>query len=117
MDYEKNETVYESEGYVERNTGVMVGLIVGVSVATLVLIFMGVLGGQVYQQTESDINAINDTTIKQYVKDSITSGFKAQKLTGNYLPIIVLAVVIFVVLGLVTGLGGGASYGGYEGAL
>ena len=110
---------YESEGYVTENIGAMVFLIVGVGIATLVLIFVGVLGGQVYQQVESDIDAITNTTIKNHVKNSIIAGFEALETTGNYLPIIVLAVIIFIVLSIVMGLGafggmggGGANYGG-----
>jgi len=110
--------IYQSEGVVDTSVGAITGLIIGVSVATLVLIFMGVLGGQVYSNTQSDIEAINDTTIKGYVTDAITNAFKAQSMTGKYLPIVVLAVIIFLVLGLITGLGQGATagyYGGYGG--
>ena len=110
---------YETEGQVTANIGAMVFLIVGVGIATLVLIFVGVLGGQVYQQVESDIDAITNTTIKNHVKNSIIAGFEALETTGNYLPIIVLAVIIFIVLSIVMGLGafggmgaGGATYGG-----
>jgi len=113
----ESEMIYQSEGYTEPNVAVVINLVIGVSIATLVLIFMGVLGGQVYANTEADIQAINDTTIKGYITDAITSGFKAQNLTGKYLPIIVLAVIIFVVIGLVTSLGGTrtAGYPGYPG--
>jgi len=101
----KEKLVYRKKGQIQQNVGAVIFLIMGVGVATLVLIFTGVLGGQVYSQVEPDINAINDTTIQGYVKDAITSGFKSLKVTGNYLPIIVLAVIIFIVLGLVMTLG------------
>lgn len=55
-----------------------------------------------------------DLTIENSVKGSITSGFSALEQTGDYLPIIVLAVVIVMVLGLVVGfaaMGGGKSGG------
>lgn len=115
----KAEFEYEAEGYVTENVGAIVFLIVGVGIATLVLIFVGVLGGQVYQQVEADIDAITNTTIKNYIKDSIISGFKALDTTGSYLPIVVLAVIIFVVLSIVMGLGAFGGYGGqrYGGAL
>jgi len=113
----KAKLVYKKKGAVQEQTGAVILLIMGVGIATLVLIFVGVLGGQVYSQVEPDITAINDTTIQGYVKDSITSGFKALKTTGNYLPIVVLAVIIFVVLGLVMGLGRTTSYGYYGSAL
>ena len=50
-----------------------------------------------------DIDNISDATIKGHVKSGITSGFNALEQTGNYLPIIVLAVVISLVLTLVLG--------------
>lgn len=106
----KTSLIYKKKGAVQEQTGAVILLIMGVGVATLVLIFVGVLGGQVYSQVEADINAINDTTIQGYVKESITSGFKALKVTGGYLPIVVLAVIIFVVLGLVMGLGRTTTY-------
>ena len=116
--FEEDELVYEKEGYVQQTVGTVIGLIIGVGVATMVLIFVSVLGGQTYQMTEADIQAINDTTIKSYVTDAITSSFKALSQTGKYLPLIVLAVIIAVVLAVVIGLGartGGFGY--YGGAL
>ncbi len=182
---------YETEGQVTENIGAMVFLIVGVGIATLVLIFVGVLGAQVYQQVEptldllsgAEVNAslgsvvngtlgsfshddivsgtlaiidrttanvipltnftidydagtymlINNTAngtmnasftwgdieVSNSIKSSIISGFEALEMTGNYLPIIVLAVIIFIVLSIVMGLGAfggmgasGATYGG-----
>lgn len=107
------EFVYEEEGTVQQNIGAMIAMIVGVGIATLVLIFVGTLGGATYNQVETDINNINDTTIKSYVKDSITSSFQALKTTGDYLPLIVLATVIFLILGMVMSLGIFGGYGGY----
>lgn len=111
------EVVYEIDGYAaSMSSGEIIALIVGVGVATLVLIFVGVLGGQSYSLTETDINNINNTTIQGYIKDAISSSFKALKTTGNFLPLIVLAVIIFLVIGLVIGgLGGFAGYGGRGG--
>jgi ABC-type multidrug transport system fused ATPase/permease subunit len=111
---------YESEGYVTENVGAIVFMIVGVGIAVLVLIFVGVLSGQVYQQVETEIDAINNTTISGHIKESIISGFEALETTGNYLPIVVLAVIIFVVLSIVMGLGSfGTGFSGnrYGGAL
>ena len=45
-----------------------------------------------------------DQTIQTSVKSGITSGFEALEQTGNYLPIIVLAIVISLVLALVLGM-------------
>jgi hypothetical protein len=152
-------------------------LIVGISVATIVLIFAGSLGGQTYATVESDINAVGvtdvsgesftasnetwvslnqnslitgtitvynasgndntsdftvnttdgtlkvtgddtlngtsctidythgDKTIQNHVKNGIVNGFKALSQTGGYMPLIVLAVVIFMVLSMILGLG------------
>lgn len=115
---QKTEFLYESEGYVTENVGAIVFLIVGVGIATLVLIFVGVLGGQVYQQVEPDIDAITNTTIKESIKTSVISGFEALETTGSYLPIVVLAVIIFIVLSIVMGLGAfGGGYQSYGSAL
>lgn len=103
MDKNQEFEKFEMEGQAAGAVGAIITLIVGVGVATLVLIFVGTLGGQTYNLVESDIDAINDTTIKTSVKSGITSGFEALDQTGNYLPIIVLAVVIFLVLSLVLG--------------
>lgn len=102
----------------QENVSAVIFLIVGVGIAVLVLIFVGVLGGQTYQLTESKIDAITDTNVQSDVKSAIQSGFEALKTTGDYMPIIVLAIVIFIILGLVLGLsyvngrGGGGGYGG-----
>jgi hypothetical protein len=57
-------------------------------------------------------------TIRDNIKNSIVSGFKALNVTGGYLPIVVLAVIILLVLGLVMGFSGaGAGRASYSGAL
>lgn len=112
---EKREPIYRKSGYVQNEVGVVIGLIIGVGVATMVLIFVGVLGGQTYQMTEADIQAINNTEIKTYVTDAITNSFKALSQTGKYLPLIVLAVVISIVLMLVINIGGRGPTGYYYG--
>ncbi|MFW6122378.1 MAG: hypothetical protein ACOC80_15965 [Petrotogales bacterium] len=94
---------YTKKGQASGAVGAIITLIVGVGVAVMVLIFIGALGGQTYNLVESDIDGINDTTIKDSVKNGITSGFEALEQTGDYLPIIVLAVVIALVLSLVLG--------------
>lgn len=94
---------YKKKGQAGGAVSSIITLIVGVGVAVMVLIFIGALGGQTYNLVESDIDNINDTTIKESVKGGITSGFEALEQTGDYLPIIVLAVVIALVLSLVLG--------------
>ena len=90
----------------------MIVLIVGVAIAVLIMIFVGALSGQTYNLVETDLDAINDTTIKTSVKSSITSGFEALEQTGNYLPLLVLAVITALVIGLVLSFG---SFGGMGG--
>ena len=105
---------FKKEGQVQV-VGAIITLIVGVGVGVLVLIFVGALGGQTYNLVEEDINGINDSTIQASVKNGITSGFESLEQTGNYMPIIVLAVVIGLVLTIILGftafgnMGGGRS--------
>lgn len=94
-------SLYHKKGQSAVAVGAVITLIVGVGVAVLVLIFVGSLGGQTYELVETDIDAITNTTIKNSIKASIVSGFDALEQTGSYLPIIVLAVVISLVLALV----------------
>lgn len=103
---------YEKKGQMGGVVGSIIALIVGVGVATLVLIFVGTLGGQTYQLTESKIDAITNTTIKRYIKDGVVSGFSALKQTADYMPLIVLAIIIALVLGLVLSMGGLGRGGG-----
>jgi hypothetical protein len=118
---------YRKEGFADGSVSAIITMIVGVGVAVLVLIFVGSLGGQTYNLVESDIEtigvvymangSINTTasnyTIQNSIKGGVISGFEALEQTGDYLPIIVLAVVITIVLGLVLTMGG--LTGGYRG--
>lgn len=103
---------YEKKGQMQGVVGAVVMLIAGIGVAVLVLIFVGSLGGQTYQLVETDIDAITNTTIKDHIKSGIISGFSALENTGKYLPIIVLAVVITLVLVMVLGMTNIAGMGG-----
>ena len=105
---------YQKKGQLGGAVGAIVTLITGVGVSVLVLIFVGTLGGQTYNLVEDKIDAISNVTIRNSVKEGIVSGFDALKQTGDYLPIIVLAVIITIVLALVLGftaLGGGGAQG------
>lgn len=109
------ENQYVKRGQMGGAVGAVIALITGIGVAVLVLIFVGALGGQTYNLVEDDIDNISDATIKGHIKSGITSGFSALEQTGDYLPIIVLAVVIALVLTLVLGFtafGGGSGRGG-----
>ena len=170
------EKIYEKKGAVQESTNAMLALITGVGIGILALIFVGVLGGQVYSNVEPDIESIGGTVVNETVgtadanghfagylnktpvvagsetitcggevvpdanytlnytsgylevnynttacqngdvlatydwgdaaiaksiKAAIVSGFKALKLSGGYMPILVLAAIIALVLGLV----------------
>jgi hypothetical protein len=161
----------------KESVGGIIALVTGIGIGLMVLIFVGVLAGQTYQLTETNIEAIgnnivinetftplnntevsldhssiqsgtliiiNSTTaqtlslanfsidydtgiltlthvrynntelkasytwgsveIRSGVKGSITSGFSALETTGDYLPIVVLAIVIGIVLSMVLGM-------------
>ena len=115
QELKKELKLFEEKGQIQASIGAIITLVVGVGVAVLVLIFVGVLGGQTYQLVESDLDSITNDTIRTSIKNSIISGFSALEQTGDFLPIIVLAVVIFLVLSLVLGFtafGGGIGGGG-----
>jgi len=179
---QKTKKLYKKKG--QSAVGAMIALIVGVGVGTLVLIFVGALGGQTYNLVETDLNDISgkvvnekinvtngvetsfgydgvneatlalgnqtepvgvgnftidyaegkltlntatydgqeiianytfgDSSIETSLKAGIVSAFEAQEQTGEYMPIMVLAVVIGLVLTIVLGFtafgnGGGRS--------
>lgn len=104
---------YYEEGVVAVAIQSTVQLVVGVGAVILIMIMIGTLGGSMYNATQSNINAINDTTIKGYVTSSISSSFQALSQTATYIPIIVLASITFLVLFLVVaGSSGLVGYGG-----
>ena len=106
---------FNKKGNVAVAVGGVISLIVGLGVATLVQIFVGVLGGKVYQQTEADINLISNSTVRDSIKNGIVSSFQANEQTGDMLPIVALSFMIILVLGLLVGMfqfGGGGSFGG-----
>lgn len=103
----EQKTKYMKKGqFAGAAVGNIITLLVGVGVAVLVLIFVGSLGGQTYNLVEPDIDTITNVTIQNHIKSGILSGFEALEQTGDYLPIIVLAVVISLVLALVLSFGG-----------
>jgi flagellar biosynthesis protein FlhB len=102
---------YKKSGQVAAVNAIVI-LIIGVSVATLTLIFSGTLAGQTYSLTQDQIAGISDAAIKTSVENATKSGFLALQTTGQYLPVIVIAVVIFIVLGLLFSL---QAFGGMSG--
>lgn len=100
---QETKELYEKKGQMGGAVGAIIYLITGIGVAVLVLIFVGVLGGQTYELVEADITAITNETVEASVRNAIVSGFSSLEQTGEYMPIIVLAVVISLILGLVLG--------------
>lgn len=107
---------YKKSGQVA-GAGALISLVVTVGVAILVLVLVGALGGQTYNLVEPDIDAINDTAIQANIKNGIGGGFEALEQTGSYMPLVVLAFIILIVLSLILGgLGGMAMNGGGRGS-
>jgi len=99
----------EKEGFIQESTGSIITLVVGIGIAVLVMMFISVLAGQTYLVVEDEIdyNRHVNATISQTrisVFNSVESSFDAIEATGSYLPIVVLAVVITMVLALILGL-------------
>ena len=111
----KTEQLFKVKGQMAGGVaGNLIALTVGIGVTILVLILVSVLGAKVYSTVEDDIAAINDSAIKASVTGGIQSSFEAIEETGGLMPIVVLAVMIFLVLSLVVGftaLGGGGQRG------
>lgn len=61
--------MYHRKGQIGGAVGAIIALIVGVGVAVLVLIFVGVLGGQSYNIAEDDISSIGNNSV---VNESFT---------------------------------------------
>jgi hypothetical protein len=185
---QKTEMSYSLRGQASGAITNIIALIVGMGVATLLLIFVGALGGQTYNLVEPDINAVGNSTatsevisavngstvagrflhgdihtgtlkifntthtlgignfsvnyqagtfvyapsnsiaanatsysanysygdldMRTTVKAGIKNSFSALDQTGGYLPIVALAIIIFIVLGLVLGFGAIGTGGG-----
>ena len=105
------EELYQEKGAVTDITSLLVGLALGIGIFVMVNIFMSTLSGQTYNLVEDNINNISDATIKGYIKDGIKGSFEGSKTLGEYTPLIVLSVVIFLVLILVTQFTGSATGG------
>lgn len=110
---ERTEAVYEKEGVLGNING-MITLFVGLGVISIVIVFLGALGGQTYNQAQPQIDAISDANIKANVKSAISSGFQAQATGAGYLPLLVGAIILIVVIGLLVSVSAGGQ-GGYQG--
>lgn len=102
------QNLYMKKGQVANSAiGSVVALVVAVGVITVVIIFIGVLGGQTFQLSQSTYGNFTNTTTGNAVGAALNgtavSGFQALEQTASYVPLVVVAVVIFVVLTLVLG--------------
>jgi hypothetical protein len=120
---ENEHEVYEKEG-VTGNVNGMITLFVGLGVIGIVIVFLGALGGQTYNQVAPTIDSIPDgnsavdptgNLIQGYVKSSINSGFQAQSTGAGYLPLLVGAIILIVVIGLLVSVSSNTSGGGGSG--
>jgi len=113
----ENKEMYMKKGQVANAAiGSIISLVVGVGIVTIVIIFIGVLGGQTYTLAQPNLNNITSQPVGTAINNSILSGFTTLQTTSSYVPLIVLAVIIFIVLTLVLGFtsfsGGGGGMGG-----
>lgn len=115
----ENEAVqlYQRKGQASGPVGNFILLIIGIGVGTLILIFVSALGGQTYNLVEPDINGISNSSIRGAVTNASYYGFRALETTGKYMPVYALAIIIFIILSLVMGLGGMAGGGRGGGAV
>ena len=105
---------YEIEGAVGESINALITLFVGLGVVVLVIILVSVIGAKTYSITQADITAITEAGIKSDVNSAIVNSFGALGDTAGFIPLVALAVVMFLVLGLVLGSLGnrGVGYGG-----
>jgi len=73
---------------------------------------MASLSGQVYQTTEADIASITNDTIRGYINGAVVSAFSAQQKGASYIPLLILAGIVVVVVGAVLAISSFATGGG-----
>jgi hypothetical protein len=112
MDYKKDGYVDVASVYQLVVAGVLLGALM------LVLIFVPVLGGAVYEQTEAQITAISDANVEASVKATALSGFSTLETFSDYTGLFVLGIIIVALLSLIiggligrTGMGGAGAGG------
>ena len=109
---------YEISGNVAESVSALITLFVGLGVVVLVIILVSVIGAKTYSITQADIKAMDGNSqvingIEVDLNSAISNSFGALSDTAGFVPLVALAVVMFLVLGLVLGsLGGRTSYGG-----
>jgi hypothetical protein len=93
--------MYNKKGMV--NAGDLTGIGLAVGVTVVVIVFMGLFAGSIYNSLEDDITAISSTTIQGSVQDSSESAFEALEKYSDLLPIVVLALMFAIALGVIVG--------------
>ena len=115
---QETKKVYKEKGQVMGSMQAIIALVLFFGVAVILYVFTGVIAGQTYELTESDIDAIGNNTTRDNIKGGIVKAFEGYKQLGNYMPLLVLAlilgVILAVLLGIVafTGVGFGGGRGG-----
>lgn len=99
---------YTKKGQVANSAiGSIIALVVGVGIVVVVVIFISVLSGTTYTLTESSFSNFTNSTmglsVSTSLNASVLSGFTTFQTTSSYIPLVVLAVIIFIVLSLVLG--------------
>ena len=112
MDYKKDGMVDVGSVYQLVVAGVLLGALM------LVLIFVPVLGGAVYEETEAQIDAISDANVQASVENTALEGFSTLETFSSYTGLFVLGIIIVALLSLIIGgLIGRTSFGGEGGVL
>jgi len=111
MDYKKDGMLDVASVYQLVVAGTLLGALM------LVLIFVPVLGGAVYQETESQIDAITDANVKASVQATALEGFATLETFSSYTGLFVLGIIIVALLSLIIGGLVGNQYGGQGGVL
>jgi len=108
--------VYSKKGQAINATAVL-SLIIVMAVATVLIILTSVLSAKTYLVVEDDLSLLTGT-IGTSVNESIEAGFVAQQTNAEFLPVINIAFVLAIVIGVIfsvlaiASLGGGRGQGG-----
>lgn len=93
-----DEYIALEEGIVRDTIGAMIFLFVGIGVVILTVILVGIIGAKAHSTTQADVTAITELQIREDVNESIVESFGALADAAGFLPIIILALVFFLVL-------------------
>lgn len=93
--------MYEKKGQMGASNLTAIGLSVGITI--VIIVFMGLFAGSIFNSLESDITDITNVTIENSVITSSESAFDALEQFSDLLPIVVLAIMFAVALGIIVG--------------